>query len=241
MKQTRLDEILIERSFAKDRGDAFVVVTEGRVFVNGQKAVSPAQFVTPDDQIEIREGREFVGRGAYKLEAALNEFRISVENTIAADIGSSTGGFVEVLLKHGAKKVYAIDAGKGKLDLKLREDSRVVVMEETNVLSMDPLPEAITLATIDASFTSLRFILPAIRPWLGKQGTVVALFKPHYEIEDKTHLKKGILKDVKVREEAVSNFRSWFGEHQWKEEGFMESPIRGSEGNTEYLFWLKPI
>jgi len=239
MKQTRLDEILIERNFAKDRGDAFVVVTEGRVFVNGQKAVSPAQVVAPDDIIEIRSGKEFVGRGAYKLDAALNEFRISPQDAVCADIGAATGGFVEVLLKHGAKKVYAIDAGRGKLDLKLREDSRVIVMEETNVLGMDPLPERVALATIDVSFTSLRFVLPAIRPWLEKEGMVVALFKPQYEIEDKTLLKKGIVRSDEARDDALESFRAWLQVNDWEEAGFMESPIRGSGGNVEFLFHLK--
>ena len=135
-KKRRLDEILIDRAWAKDRSDAFVIVTEGRVFVNGQKAISPAQFVGPNENVEVRGGREFVGRGAYKLEGALKEFQISVEGAVCADIGAATGGYVEVLLKHGAVKVYAIDAGKGKLDLKLREDSRVVVMEGVNVLGI---------------------------------------------------------------------------------------------------------
>lgn len=180
MKHKKLGELLIHRGAAKDQTEAFVFVTGGRVFVNGQKAVSPSQVVTPDDIIEIRGGKEFVGRGAYKLQAAIQEFGISVENVIAADIGAATGGFVEVLLKHGARKVYAIDAGRGKLDLKLREDPRVVVLEETNVLSMNPLPEAITLVTIDVSFTSLRLVLSAIRSWLASEGVVIALFKPQY-------------------------------------------------------------
>ena len=271
---------------AKDKPETFVLVTEGRVFVNGQRAVSPAQLVASDARIEVRPERKYVGRGAEKLEAALERFRIDVRGKICADVGAATGGFTEVLLAHGAKKVYAIDAGRGKLDLKLREDPRVVVMEETNVLALgdafekrlqaparpaalaeaprssrlrrDTLParrlerfqkrpprathaivdKKIDLVTIDVSFTSLRLVLPVVRRWLTADWKVVALFKPQYEIEDKSLLKHGILHDAAVRSELVEEFRAWLGENGWQELGFMESPIRGSEGNVEYLFYL---
>ena len=136
MKGEHFDEYLLRNGAVKNKEEAFVIVTEGRVFVNGQKAVSPAQLVKDDDRIEVRGGREFVGRGAYKLEAAIERFGIDVAGKICADIGAATGGFTEVLLKRGAKKIYAIDAGRGKLDLKLREDPRVVVMEGVNVLAL---------------------------------------------------------------------------------------------------------
>ena len=261
----RLKEILIERGFAEDRREAFVIVTEGRVYVNGQKAVSPGQMVDADAVIEVRPEREFVGRGAYKLEAAVKAFGIQVSGTACADIGAAIGGFTEVFLKHGAAKVYAIDLGRGKLDLKLRQDPRVVVMEEVNVLSMPPLPELVDLVAIDVSFTSLRIILPKIRPWLrllykihdrgnsttnlndgrdglGGQttGRVIALFKPQYEIEDKSLLKRGVLRDEAARSRLVERFRGWLRANDWRELGFMESPIRGSEGNVEYLFYLRP-
>lgn len=240
MRKIRLDALLIQRGFAFTEKDAFLLVTEGRVFANGQKAVSPAQMIGEGDRIEVRDGREFVGRGAYKLEAAIEKFGVEVDGKICADIGSAAGGFTEVLLKHGAKKVYAIDVGRGKLDLKLREDPRVAVMEGVNVLYMDALPEQSALITIDVSFTPLRLVLPKIRPWLLPRGAVIALFKPQYEIEDKSLLKHGIVEDAAVRERVLADFRAWLGEHNWRERGFMESPIRGSEGNVEYLFCLKP-
>lgn len=241
-----------------DKREAFVLVTEGRVFVNGQKAVSPAQLVGDADTIEVQPPREFVGRGAYKLEAAVGQFRIDVRGKICADVGAATGGFTEVLLKHGAAKVYAIDAGRGKLELKLREDPRVVVMEETNVLTMPQLPEPVDLVTVDVSFTSLRRVLPAIKPWLillynshdrensttngnrARAGSVVLLFKPQYEIEDKSFLRRGVVRDPRVREEAVDDFRRWLRPNGWRELGMMASPIRGGEGNVEYLFHLAP-
>lgn len=236
MKRERLEQVLMQRGDARDKPDAFVIVTEGRVFVNGQKAVSPAQMVGSRDRVEVRAGREFVGRGAYKLEGALSYFGISVEGKTAADIGAATGGFTEVLLKRGAKKVYAIDTARGKLDTKLREDELVVVMEGANVLSTEK-PEVMDIIVIDVSLTSIRIVLPVIRSWLAPQGIVVALFKPQYEANAKD-LRHGIIEDEAVRENLVRDFRVWLEVHGFKEKGMMQSPIRGSEGNIEYLFLI---
>ena len=248
------------RGVVADERAAFIVVTEGRVYVNGQKAISPGQMVSEDDVIEVRPGREFVGRGAEKLQAAIERFGVDVRGKVCADVGAATGGFTEVLLKHGAKTVYAIDAGRGKLDLKLRQDPRVVVLEEANVLTMPPLPEPVDLITIDVSLTSLRRVLPVVRPWLrllyysrdrennttmeerqeGSGSAVISLFKPQYEVDDKSLLKHGILEDEGARLKLIERFRAWLREHSWREIGFTESPIRGSEGNVEYLFHLVP-
>ena len=240
MPKQRLDALLMARGSAASERDAFIVVTEGRVYVNGQKAISPGQFVGDDDTIEFRPGREFVGRGAEKLQAAMQAWEIDVSDRVCADIGAATGGFTQILLKYGAAKVYAIDTGRGKLDLKLRQDPRVVVMEETNALAMPSLPEQVSLITIDVSFTPLSFVLPKIHSWFSKEGSVIALFKPQYEVNDKSLLTHGILRDERVRAELVETFRAWLREHGWCERGFMESPIRGSEGNVEYLFHLMP-
>lgn len=236
----RLDSILIERGAAASERDAFIIVTEGRVYVNGQKAISPGQLVGEGDTVEVRPGREYVGRGAYKLSAALDSFGVDPAGKICADIGAATGGFTEVLLKRGAKKVYAIDAGRGKLDQKLRSHPAVVPIEGTSVLSMDSLPELEDIIVIDVSFTSLTLVLPKIRSWLSGGGKVITLFKPQYEIQDKSLLKHGIVEDASVRELAIRHFRVWLGEHGWQELGMIESPIRGSEGNVEYLFYLRP-
>lgn len=261
MPRQRLDAVLVARGIAADGRGAFIVVTEGRVFVNGQKAVSPGQSVADGDAIEVRPARACVGRGALKLDAAFERFGVDVAGNVCADVGAATGGFTEVLLKRGAAKVYAIDAGRGKLDLKLRQDPRVVVMEGTNVLTMPPLPEPVDTITIDVSFTSLRLVLPTVRPWLPwlyyshdrgssttkggrgieSVGHVIALFKPQYEIEDKSLLEHGILRDESARLELVEAFRTWLAERGWRERGFMASPIRGSEGNVEYLWHLVPI
>ena len=240
---------------AEDRPEAFVLVTEGRVFVDGQKAVSPAQPVKESARIEVRAERRYVGRGGEKLEAAIRAFAVDVADKVAADVGAAIGGFTQVLLKHGVRKVYAIDVGRGKLDLKLREDPGVVIMEGVDVralgkillksdfnrrLASPALPEQVDIVTIDVSFISLRQVLPIIRRWLAEESKVIALFKPQYEVGDKSLLKHGILRDEKVRDNLVEEFHSWLNENGWQELGFMESPIRGAEGNVEYFFYLKP-
>lgn len=239
MKRKRLDEILMEKGWAKDKKDAFVMVTEGRVLVWGQKAVSPAQMVSTDAQIEVRGERKYVGRGAYKLEAALEKFGVKIKDKVCADIGAATGGFTEVLLLHGAARVYAIDTAKGKLAPKLRESPQVVVMEETDVRALQTLPEAIDCATIDVSLIPLENIMPRVRRFLTSKGAVLALFKPQYQTRDPKALKHGIVRDPKVRKHLLDSFRQWAGEHGWEILETMESPIRGGEGNIEYLVWLR--
>ena len=240
MKMTRLDAYLIDKGFAHDRAGAFIIVTEGRVFVGGQKAISPAQLIHPQTKIEVRPAREFVGRGAYKLEGALQSFAVDAWGKICADIGAATGGFTEVLLKKGATKVYAIDTAKGKLALKIRENARVVVIEKTDVRKISHLPDEINLATIDVSLISLRDILPAARRFLKADGEVVALFKPQYETRDATILKNGVIIDSVVHEKLFADFLDWAKQAGWKILNTMQTPIQGSKGNVEYLVWLKP-
>lgn len=238
MKKQRLDENLIKQELAGDKKDAFVIITEGRVFIDGQKAVSPAQLVAADAKIEVREEKQYVGRGAYKLEAALEKFGVDVLGKVCADIGAATGGFTEILLKHGAKKVYAIDTARGKLAPKLREDPRVVVMEGVDVRDLEKLPEVADCVTIDISLIALENILPHMRRFLKPQGDVIALFKPQYETRDPKILKHGVIKDSAAREKLFSDFIAWAREKGWTVKSWTESPIRGSEGNIEYLIYL---
>ena len=234
----RLDDRLTDLGLVEDKQDAFIKVTEGKIFVDGQKAISPAQLVKHDAKIEIRKGQEYVGRGALKLEAALKKFEIDVSGKICADIGAATGGFTEVLLKRGAKKVYAIDTARGKLAPKLREDPRVVVMEKTDIRNLQELPNPVEIATIDVSLIPLQDILPHTRRFLTEKGSVVALFKPQYQTRDPKILKHGVIRDEAERERLLENFLQWVEERGWKVKDTMESPIRGNEGNTEYLIWL---
>lgn len=238
-KAKRLDECLIEQEIVISNEEAFVMVTEGRVFVNGQKAVSPAQIVSADAHVEVREGAKYVGRGALKLKSALEKFGIGVQGKICADIGAATGGFTQVLLEAGAKRVYAIDTARGKLALQLRDDPAVVVMEKTDVRDVKELPELLNYATIDVSLVSLRDILPHVSRFLLPEGEVIALFKPQYETRDPKALVRGVIKDRRIREKLLRDFMEWAGENGWEIKEWMESPIRGSEGNGEYLFYLK--
>lgn len=233
--------MLIEKGFVKERHEAFVAVTEGRVFVDGQKAVSPAQPVVPEAEIQVRNVREYVGRGAYKLAAALKEFRIDVKNKMCADIGSATGGFTEVLLKSGAKKVYAIDTARGKLAPKVREDPRVVVREGEDIRDIPSLPDSIDCVTVDVSLLRLEELLLAIKKILGNHGIIIALFKPQYQARDSTMLRHGIVKSDAIREKLFSRFQEWTKENGWRIIHMMQSPIRGDKGNTEFLIYLKPV
>ncbi|KKS37457.1 MAG: hypothetical protein A3G49_04165 [Candidatus Sungbacteria bacterium RIFCSPLOWO2_12_FULL_41_11] len=234
----RLGDALIEKGLAQDKNSAFIIVTEGRILVNGQKAVSPSQLVGEGAKIEVRESQKYVGRGAYKLEAALNYFKIDVKDKICLDIGSATGGFVEVLLNHGAKRVFAVDTAYGKLALKLRQNSKVVVMEETDIRDLEKLPETVSLVTIDVSLISLKNILPHVGCFLERGGEVVALFKPQYETRDPKILKHGVIKDDEAREKLLSDFISWAEVSRWKIKGKITSPISGSKGNIEYLLYI---
>lgn len=240
MKKIRLGVILVSRGFAKDNAEAFVVVTEGRIFVDGQKAVSPAQLVTYKANVEMRGHHQYVGRGAYKLEAALKQFEVDAYGKICADMGAAIGGFTQVLLLHGAKRVYAIDTARGKLALKIRNDPRVVVMEETDVRDLEKLPEAIDLIVVDVSLISLRDILSCIVAgrFLGEHGEIITLFKPQYEARDPHLLSRGVIRNSVVREKLLSDFIRWVAGNGWHIKGTMVSPIRGSGGNAEYLLYL---
>lgn len=238
-KNKRLDKVLIEKGAVFNRSDAFIRVTEGLIFVDGQKAVSPAQFVSEDVKIEVRDAFRFVGRGALKLEAALAQFKMNVSGKVCADIGAATGGFTQVLLERDAKKVYAIDTARGKLALKIRSNPRVVVMEGTDVRDLERLPELVDLITIDVSLISLRGISLHVGRFLKKSGAVVALFKPQYETRDPKTLRHGVIRDSGAREKILSEFISWAEMHGWKLQKKITSPIHGSKGNVEYLLHLR--
>src|SRR3989338_4078630 len=239
MKKKRLDDILIERGTVEDRQGAFIVVTEGNVFVGGQKAVSGAQMVDVGADIRVRESRAYVGRGAYKLEAAIKKFETDAQGKVCLDIGAATGGFTEVLLNHGAKKVYAVDTAKGKMALKLREDPRVIVMEGTDIRALKKLPDRAELVTIDVSLIPLREILPHAKRFLARGGVVVALLKPQYEPRDPKPLPHGEKKNTRDRKTILDGFLRFAHDSGWDVRDYIESPIRGSEGNVEYLIFLR--
>lgn len=234
----RLDVTLFEREFAPSREKARAMIMAGEVTVDGQIVDKPGTRVNPDAVIVLKKKPRFVSRGGDKLAAALETFTISVTGRVCADVGASTGGFTDCLLQAGAAKVYAIDVGYGQLDYTLRQDQRVVVMERTNARYVEVLPEPVSLAVIDASFISLRLLLPVIRHWLTSQADIIALIKPQFEAGKQDVGKGGVVKDAEVHRRVLLEVL-----HFSETQGFILfdltiSPLKGPAGNTEFLVWL---
>jgi 23S rRNA (cytidine1920-2'-O)/16S rRNA (cytidine1409-2'-O)-methyltransferase len=251
----RLDLLLVEKRLAESRAKAQALIMAGQVRVAGQVVDRVAENISPEMDVTVDRGPQFVSRGGEKLEAALTQFSINVNGYSCADVGASTGGFTDCLLQHGAKKVYAIDVGKGILHWKLRTNPRVVVMEETNARHIESLPEAIDLVVIDASFISLKIILPVVRKWLktpavsvspkndiGKKidtDQIIALIKPQFEAGRKESAKhKGVIRDPEVHKAVVRDVVTFAESLDLKLYGLMRSPIIGPKGNIEFLAWL---
>lgn len=239
MQKTRLDLLLYERGLAESRAKAQALVMAGQVRVNGQVEIKPSAQVLPDVQLDLEAGPRFVSRGGDKLEAALLTFPIKASGQVCADVGSSTGGFTDCLLQHAAAKVYAIDVGKGILHWKLRSDARVVVMEETNARHVESLPEPVGLVVIDASFISLRILLPVIKNWVQPQGEVLALIKPQFEAGRKESAKhKGVIRDPQVHKAVLVDVLTFARSQGFTIRGLARSPVLGPKGNVEFLAWL---
>jgi 23S rRNA (cytidine1920-2'-O)/16S rRNA (cytidine1409-2'-O)-methyltransferase len=245
MPKTRLDQMLVERGLVESRAKAQALVMAGKVRVDGQVEYKPAAQLPPGVRLELEAGPRFVSRGGDKLEAALVSFRVEVNGCTCADVGSSTGGFTDCLLQHGADRVYAIDVGKGLLHWKLRTDRRVVVMEETNARFVEKLPEAVDLVTIDASFISLKILLPAVKGWLApagdkRMGTVIALIKPQFEAGRETAARgKGVIRDPAIHRSVVDELLAFAQAQGFIQRGLVQSPVVGPKGNIEFLAWLE--
>ena len=234
----RLDRLLVDRGLAESRERAQVLILAGRVLVNGQKREKAGMLVAEDAVLRIiGEPLPFVSRGGLKLEAALKEFRITVEDKVALDVGASTGGFTDCLLQHGVKKVYAVDVGYGQMAWKLRQDHRVVTIERTNIREIDPslLPEPIDIAVADVSFISLEKVIPAILKFLKLDAQIIALIKPQFEVGKGRVGKGGIVRDEEARADAVSRIVAFVREQGLDVKGVIPSPITGQDGNVEYL------
>ena len=240
VSKTRLDVLLVERGLVASRSLAQRLVMAGQVRVDGQVAIKPSVKFHGGATIEIDEGPRYVSRGGEKLEAALDEFQLDVAELTCADVGASTGGFTDCLLQHGAKRVYAIDVGKGILDWKLRQDARVDVMEETNARYVVKLPESVGLVTIDASFISLKVLLPVVKGWFGnKGGQVIALIKPQFEAGRKVVSKgKGVVRDPEVHKQVLEDVLGFAQKEGYGVSGLVRSPLMGPKGNTEFLAQL---
>ena len=241
-KKTRLDVLLVEQGFFDSRQKAQTTIMSGLVYVNGQKSDKPGTPVANDAAIEVRgNALKYVSRGGLKLEKAMATFPIDLTGAICGDIGASTGGFTDCMLQNGATKVYSVDVGYGQLAWKLREDPRVVCMERTNAryLSHEQIPDELDFASVDVSFISLKLILPALCSVLKERGHVACLVKPQFEAGKEKVGKKGVVRDPTVHLEVLENFLVHAKESGFTVLGLTYSPIRGPEGNIEYLGFIE--
>ena len=241
-EKTRLDIALFERGFAESREKARALIMAGIVYVNNQKSDKAGNTVKPDDIIEVRgETLKYVSRGGLKLEKAMKSFNISLENCICADIGASTGGFTDCMLQNCAKKVYSIDVGYGQLAWKLRTDERVINLERTNFryVTREQVPDELDFASVDVSFISLYHILPNLRTLLKEGGRAVCLIKPQFEAGRENVGKKGVVRDKAVHIAVIEKIIGLIAENNYSLLGLDFSPIKGPEGNIEYLCYIE--
>lgn len=236
----RLDAAVVERGLAESRARAQALIGGGAIAVNGVVVTRAGTPVEEDARVElVREPMPYVSRGGLKLKHALDRFDVPVEGRVAADIGASTGGFTDVLLRQGATRVYAVDVGYGQLAWPLRNDERVVVMERTNIRHLEELPEPIQLAVADTSFISLRQVLPPVARLLDPHGDAVVLIKPQFEAGRAQVGKKGVVRSPAVRAEVLYGVLEWTRANGWSVLGLERSPIHGPAGNVEFLAHLR--
>ena len=240
--KTRLDVLLVERGYLETRQKAQATIMSGLVFVKGQRVDKPGTAVPNDAEIEVRGNvLKYVSRGGLKLEKAMDTFPVQLEGAVCGDIGASTGGFTDCMLQNGAEKVYAVDVGYGQLDWRLRNDPRVVCLERTNAryLSTQEIPQPLDFASIDVSFISLKLIFPALYQLLRQGGEIACLIKPQFEAGREKVGKKGVVRDSAVHLEVLEHFLEHARDNHLAVLGVTYSPIRGPEGNIEYLGYLR--
>lgn len=240
-KKERLDILLVEKGICESREKAKTNIMAGLIFVDGQRVDKAGEKVKVDAEIIFKgEKLKYVSRGGLKLEKAMNTFGIDLTNKVCMDIGASTGGFTDCMLQNNASKVFAVDVGYGQFAWKLRTDERVVCMEKTNIRYLTPedIGVALDFASIDVSFISLRTIMPAVKALLGDKGEVVALIKPQFEAGRDKVGKKGVVRDKEVHLEVINTIINFLIENELKVLGLSYSPIKGPEGNREYLVYF---
>lgn len=244
MAKIRLDQLVFEKGFADSREKAKAIVMSGNVFIAGQRCDKPGMQVFPDTEVDVRiKELPFVSRGGYKLDKAVRVFNIDVADKVCIDCGASTGGFTDVLLQNGARRVYAVDVGYGQLAWKLRNDERVINLERTNLryVTAEQIPEAIDLAVCDVSFISIKLIIPAVVPLLKPGAEFLCLIKPQFEAGRDAVGKKGVVRDPAVHLGVVKDILGFVPTAGLECIGLDYSPIRGPEGNIEYLLYMRNI
>lgn len=235
----RLDILITEKKLTKSRNVATDLIKKGLVKVSGEIVSKPAKDFSDTVDIEILEQPKYVGRGGLKLEKALEEFQIDPRGLIILDVGSSTGGFTDCLLQRGARKVYAVDVGTGQLDQTLKNDQRVVSMEQTDIRNIETLADKIDLAVIDVSFISLELILQNVSDLLSNTGKIIALVKPQFETQKSDKNKKGIVKNNTLRTDVIENIKKFARQINLAPLNVITSPILGGSGNIEFLVLLQ--
>jgi 23S rRNA (cytidine1920-2'-O)/16S rRNA (cytidine1409-2'-O)-methyltransferase len=238
LRKQRIDLLLVERGLCESRTEAQRLIMAGEVRADDRVISKSGTRVPIQAALTVAQGMPYVGRGGFKLEAALDAFAVSVQGKVAADVGASTGGFTDCLLQRGAQRVYAIDVGYGQLAWSLRNDERVITMERTNARYLSALPEPIEVATVDVSFISLTLVLPRIRDWLAPGAPVIALIKPQFEAGRAQVGKGGVVRDSAVHRQVLQRILTWADQHGLPPEGLIASPITGPAGNVEFLTLL---
>lgn len=242
MKKIRLDQLVFDLGLTESRERAKTTIMSGLVFVDGQRADKPGMQVSPDAKVEVHgNALPYVSRGGFKLEKALKIFPIDISGKTCIDCGASTGGFTDVLLKNGAKRVYSVDVGYGQLAWSLRQDERVVNMERTNIryITCEQIPEPLDIAVMDVSFISIKLVLPAVCMLLKDGAEFVCLIKPQFEAGREEVGKKGVVRDKAVHLSVIESILNFAPELGMTVMGLDYSPIKGPEGNIEYLCYLK--
>ena len=242
-KKRRLDQLLVEKGLIASRQRAQALIMAGEVLVNDQPVSKAGKLVNPGDNIELR-GREmpFVSRGGLKLDGVLNTLQLDVTDKICLDVGASTGGFTDCLLQRGAQRIFAVDVGYGQLAWKLRQDSRVVVIERTNIRKMpsDALPHPVDLITIDVSFISLKIVVPAVLEYLKEDGRILALIKPQFEVGKNQVGKGGVVRDPALHSKVIEQLSEFFAGIGLQSAAIVPSTLLGPKGNREFFIYLKP-
>jgi len=239
MKKSRLDLLMVERGLVDTRSLAQRMVMAGQVRVNGEVVLKSSASVDATMEISLDQGPRFVSRGGEKLEAAIQAFGIDVKGLACADVGASTGGFTDCLLQNGARRIYAIDVGKGILHWKMRNRDDVVVMEQTNARYVEKLPEEVQFVCIDASFISLKTLLPVIKNWVSTPAEIVTLIKPQFEAGKKEVSRgDGVIRDPDVHQQVLTDILQFAQTQRFGIRGLIQSPLVGPKGNIEFLAWL---
>jgi len=239
LAKKRIDSLLVEKGLAESRAKAQAMIMAGDVMADGKTVLKAGTMVDNDAEISVAEPPPFVSRGGLKLDFALEQFGLDVRDAVVADIGASTGGFTDCLLKRGVSRVYAVDVGYGQLDYRLRQDSRVVVMDRVNARKTPEIQEKLDLVVIDVSFISVEKIIPAITRLLKGEKSIVVLVKPQFEAKRTEVGKGGIIRRPEIHARVLGRFVKWVTDNGYRLKGLVSSPIEGASGNREFLAWLK--